>query len=84
MWPVDYDGTPIAGSDHRKNFYPQLPFLEGNDKIEEIRDLQDQDQLTKRYTKYATDFIAGNKDNPFFLYLPLSHATCTAWGFRSV
>ena len=34
MWPVDYDGTPIAGSDHRKNFYPQLPFLEGNDKIE--------------------------------------------------
>ena len=72
MWPVDYDGTPIAGSYHRKNFYPQLPFLEGNDKIEEIRDLKDQDQLTIRYTKYAIDFIARNKDNPFFLYLPHS------------
>ena len=72
MWPVDYDGTPIAGSHHRKNFYPQLPFLEGNDKIEEIRDLKDQDQLTIRYTKYAIDFIARNKDNPFFLYLPHS------------
>ena len=72
MWPVDYDGKSIANTDHRNNFYPQLPFLEGNNKIEEILDLKDQDQLTKRYTKRAIDFITRNKDNPFFLYLPHS------------
>ena len=72
MWPVDYDGTPVAGTDHRKNFYPQLPLMEGNEQIEEIRELADQDQLTKRYTYRAIDFIERNKDNPFFLYLPHS------------
>ena len=72
MWPVDYDGTPVAGTGHRKIFYPQLPLLEGNNKIEEIRELADQDRLTKRYTKRAIDFITKNKDNPFFLYLPHS------------
>jgi len=72
MWPVDYDGTPVAGTGHRKIFYPQLPLLEGNNKIEEIRELADQDRLTKRYTKRAIDFITKNKDKPFFLYLPHS------------
>ena len=72
MWPVDYDGTPVAGTDHRKNFYPQLPLMEGNEQIEEIRELADQDHLTKRYTYRAIDFIERNKDNPFFLYLPHS------------
>ena len=72
MWPVDYDGTPVADTEHRKSFYPQLPFLEGNNQIEEIRGLSDQDQLTRRYTERAVDFINRNKDNPFFLYLPHS------------
>ena len=70
MWPVDYDGTPVSGTEHRKSFYPQLPLLEGNNRIEEIRTLSDQDQLTRRYTERAVDFINRNKDNPFFLYLP--------------
>ena len=41
-------------------------------KIEEIRTLDDQDQLTTRYTERAVDFITNNKDRPFFLYLPHS------------
>jgi arylsulfatase len=72
MWPVDYDGTPIANTDHPLSFYPQLPFYEGNNKVEEIQTLSDQNELTKRYTKRAVDFINRNKNNPFFLYLPHS------------
>ena len=72
MWPVDYDGSPVSGTDHFKSFYPQLPLIEGNEKIEEIRTLDDQDQLTTRYTERAVDFIKRNRDTPFFLYLPHS------------
>ena len=72
MWPVDYDGSSVSGTDHFKSFYPQLPLIEGNEKIEEIRTLDDQDQLTTRYTERAVDFITNNKDRPFFLYLPHS------------
>ena len=72
MWPVDYDGSSLSGTDHFKSFYPQLPLIEGNEKIEEIRTLDDQDQLTTRYTERAVDFITKNKDRPFFLYLPHS------------
>ena len=72
MWPVEYDGSPVSGTDHFKSFYPQLPLIEGNEKIEEIRTLDDQDQLTTRYTERAVDFITKNKDRPFFLYLPHS------------
>ncbi len=72
MWPVDYDGTPMAGTNHRKSFYPQLPLMEGNEVIEEVRTLADQDQLTQRYTERAVDFIDRNSNDPFFLYLPHS------------
>ena len=72
MWPVDYDGTSLAETDHRKSFYPQLPLLEGNEKVEEIRTLADQDELTRRYTERAVDFIDRNSGTPFFLYLPHS------------
>ena len=72
MWPVDYDGTPIANTDHPLSFYPQLPFYEGNNKVEEIHTLSDQNELTKRYTERAVDFINRNKNKHFFLYLPHS------------
>ena len=72
MWPVDYSGAPVSGTDHFKSFYPQLPLIEGNEKIEEILTLADQDRLTTRYTERAVKFIEKNKDVPFFLYLPHS------------
>tara|TARA_B100001250_G_scaffold185377_2_gene159424 strand:- start:349 stop:2286 length:1938 start_codon:yes stop_codon:yes gene_type:complete len=67
MWPVNYDGTPKT----EKSFwdYPYLPLIEGNEKIEEIRTLQDQDRLTTRYTNRAVNFMIKNKKNPFLLYL---------------
>jgi len=69
MWPMGYDGKPLPEG-HRKRSYPPLPLIEGNDKIAEIRTLEDQDRLTTLYTERAVRFIAKNKDKPFFLYLP--------------
>lgn len=69
MWPVEYDGTALPEG-HRKLRYPPLPLIEGNEKIAEIRTLEDQDTLTTRYTERAVRFIEKNKDRPFFLYVP--------------
>lgn len=74
MWPVDYDGTPITDTSVWKSHYPPLPLIKGNEKIREIRTLDDQDELTTIYTEFATDFIKRNRDDPFFLYL--AHSMC--------
>ncbi len=44
-----------------------VPLVE-NEKVVEYP--VDQTQLTQRYTAKALEFIKGNKDRPFFLYLP--------------
>ena len=64
MWPVNYDGTPKT----EKSFwdYPHLPLFDGNEKIEEVRTLKDQDQLTTRYTNKAVNFMIKKK---FILYI---------------
>jgi len=72
MWPVYYDGGAISDSSinpHRRN-YPVLPLIEGNEKLEEIRTLDDQAKLTTLYTERAVDFIQRHQGEPFFLYLP--------------
>jgi arylsulfatase len=75
MWPVDYDGKPhTKESNARKAGMPQLPLIEGNDKIREIRTLDDQSELTTLYTERAVQFISENKKNPFFIYL--AHSMC--------
>ena len=71
MWPVNFDGKP-ATVEQPQYKYPPLPLVSGNEKIEEIKNLDDQAQLTKRYTARAVEFIKKNKKNPFFLYLPHS------------
>jgi arylsulfatase A-like enzyme len=65
MWPVGYDGKPRP----KKN-YPPLPLIEGDKVIETIDNLDEQAQLTTRYTEKAVDFIRRNAARPFFLYLP--------------
>jgi arylsulfatase A-like enzyme len=74
MWPVDYDGVPVRLKDttSSKMRYPELPIIEGNDKVGEVTDLAGQDKLTTEYTKRAVKFIENNKKGPFFLYLPHS------------
>ncbi len=67
MWPVGFDGKPAVGM--RKAGYPALPLIRDNEKIREIKTLDDQAELTTIYTEKAVDFIAKNKNNPFFIYL---------------
>ena len=46
---------------------PPLPFYDGEKVIEED---PDQAVFTRRFTERAVAFIEGNKDRPFFLYMP--------------
>lgn len=76
MWPVDYAGKPItkevAAADYtikRRPTFPPLCLIEGNEKVKEIKDLDDQAQLTTLYTERAIRFIKEHKEQPFFLYL---------------
>jgi arylsulfatase A len=80
MWPVDHDGTPIVeghaqksepGHPHRP-YYPPLYLMDGNEKVEPVKDFSDQDQLTAKYTARAVRFITAHREGPFFLYLPHS------------
>lgn len=68
MWPVGYDGRPLTKG--WKSNRPQLPLIDGNEKVAEIRSLSDQDTLTTRYTERAVAFIRKNRARPFFLYMP--------------
>ena len=69
MWPIGYDGKP-APKTQAKGKYPFLPLIDGNEKVAELRTLDDQNMLTSLYTERAVQFIKKNKDRPFFLYLP--------------
>lgn len=60
MWP----NHPVT-----KNYYPELPLIEG-DKVIQLN--PDQSRLTTDYTTRAVSFIERNQDRPFFLYLPHS------------
>jgi arylsulfatase A-like enzyme len=68
MWPVNFDGKPAAENSNKAR-YPILSLIEDNDKIREIRTLDDQSELTTLYTERAVRFIDANKKNPFFIYL---------------
>jgi len=70
MWPVFFDGSRNISKEYaRKLNYPELPLIRNNDKIKELKTLDDQSDLTTIYTETAIDFIKRNKSNPFFLYL---------------
>jgi arylsulfatase A-like enzyme len=72
MWPVWFDGKPATPEQKNKYQFPTLPLIEGNEKVEEIKTLDAQGLLTKRYTERAVNFIKKNKNKPFFLYVPHS------------
>ena len=63
--PYSHDIHPFNPKGNRK--FPPLPLLEGEEVIELDPDA---DYLTKRFTDRAVDFIAQNKEKPFFLYVP--------------
>lgn len=66
MWPWRND---YKKESPRYEHYPDLP-LYLNEKV--VENNPDQNEITKRYTEYAVNFIQQNKDTPFFLYFPHS------------
>lgn len=71
MWPFDYLGQKPGPKSFQAMCIP-LPLIKDNDKIGEIRTLEDQANLTGLYTEHAIRFIKKNKNKPFFLYIPHS------------
>lgn len=70
MWPnSNVTGEKLSDKKGHSQF-PELPLIEGNETIEIISSLKDQDKLTTLYTEKAVDFINRNAENPFFLYVP--------------
>ena len=70
MWPYsNVTGEKLPENSGRGNL-PELPLMEGNEVIEHISSLKDQDKLTTLYTEKAVDFINRNAESPFFLYVP--------------
>ncbi|MBI1335211.1 MAG: sulfatase-like hydrolase/transferase [Armatimonadetes bacterium] len=61
--PYSADMWPPNGN------WPRLFLYEGDKPLEEIKNLDDQAQLTRRYTEHAQEFIRKNKKKPFFLYM---------------
>ena len=76
MWPINYEGKPIADTTNwRKKEFPPLPVIEGDKETAIISTLEQQAKWTTVLTGKAEQFIIKNKDRPFFLYLahPLPH-----------
>jgi arylsulfatase A-like enzyme len=73
MWPLHpaYANLP-PDAVQRKNGFPPLPLIEGNQVINSAVTGDDQAQLTTWYTERAVDFIHRNRSRPFFLYVPHS------------
>lgn len=70
MWPVYFDGSRNISKEYaRKLAFPELPLIKNNDKVKELKTLDDQSGLTTLYTEAAVEFIRKNKKDPFFLYL---------------
>lgn len=73
MWPQHpaYAHLPTA-AERRKKGYPDLPLIEGIKVVDASVSGEDQEQLTTQYTERAVQFIAKNKEQPFFCYVPHS------------
>lgn len=73
MWPFHPNYVNLAPDDpKRKNNYPPLPLVEGNQVVDAEVLADEQEMLTTWYTEKAIDFIERNKETPFFLYVPHS------------
>lgn len=66
MWGYGING------EHKNPKYRPLRLIDGNEEGKEIVTMDDQAQLTTRYTERAVSFINKHKKEPFFLYVPNS------------
>jgi len=70
MWPNSNVTGERLSDDEGRGKFPELPLIEGNEIVERITSLKDQDKLTTLYTEKAVEFINRNAETPFFLYVP--------------
>ncbi len=61
-----YTGYAQSDETYPLGWFPPLPLIEGESVIEAD---PSQEELTKRFTDRAIDFIRANHDQPFFVYL---------------
>lgn len=73
MWPLHPAYAQLSPTaSKRKQGYPPLPLIEGNEVVDAEVTGEEQAQLTTWYTEHAVRFIAANKNRPFLLYVPHS------------
>jgi len=56
---------PISNGAH----WPKLYLHRDTEPVEEVKSLEDQAELTGKYTRASIDFIKANRSKPFLLYL---------------
>jgi arylsulfatase len=70
FWPrSSITGKKLQEGNGKRWKMQELPLIEGNDKVGEIKSMEDQDNLTTLYTEKAVSFINKNSKKPFFVYL---------------
>lgn len=62
--PYSNDMWPPNGA-----HWPKLFLHRDTEPVEEVRTLEDQAELTGKYTRHAVEFIKANRKKPFLLYL---------------
>lgn len=67
--PYSHDMWPLHPWQAQSN-YPPLHWIEGNEKKDEIKNLDDAGKITASITERALGFIRKHKSKPFFLYVP--------------
>ncbi len=73
MWPQHPKFAHLPpDAIERKQGYPPLPLIDGNQVVDADVTGEDQSQLTTWYTEHAVDFIKRNPERPFLLYVPHS------------
>jgi arylsulfatase A-like enzyme len=71
MWPY-HPAVLHLPMEQRLKRWPNLPLIDKNRVINPKVTGEDQEKLTTQYTEHAVNFIAENRDRPFFLYVPHS------------
>lgn len=65
---IPYSNDMWAG--HKGWNFPGLPVMRGQEVVDEIKTMEDQGTLCRRFTEEAVKFITASKEQPFFVYLP--------------
>ncbi|MCH2162197.1 MAG: sulfatase [Phycisphaerales bacterium] len=73
----EYEGIPYSndmwpGHPESPKAWPRLPWYGNDGPIDYIDDLDGQDQITRKLTTKAVEFVHRNADGPFLLYVPHS------------